>query len=137
MSGLLSLIFTLPALAQEDTAAEVSAEPEAPIAEPLTPAAGSVSEIQIQGLKRVEEAAIMAAVGLRPGEQLAPWKIKRDIKSVYNTGYVDDVRVTIERADDGVVVVFTVDEKPAIRSVRLAGNKKLDEDALMEVIDML
>ena len=35
MSGLLSLIFTLPALAQEDTAAEVSAEPEAPLAEPL------------------------------------------------------------------------------------------------------
>ena len=137
MSGLLSLVLTLPALAQEDAAAaEAPAEPAVPIAEPLTPAVGSVSEIQVQGLKRVEEAAIMAAVGLRPGEQLASWKIKRDIKSVYNTGYVDDVQVDIQRAGDGVIVVFTVDEKPAIRSVRLAGNKKLDEDALMEVIDI-
>ena len=168
MTGLISLVLTMPSLAQDDTtpddvpattadvpaptpAAETAertppavlsepeaapGEPEAPIAEPLTPAAGIVATIRISGLKRVEEAAILAAVGLRQGEELASWKVKRDIKAIYNTGYVDDVRVTTERTADGMVVVFAVDEKPAIRSVRLSGNKKLDEDALMEVMDI-
>ena len=152
MTGLLALILSMTALAQEDGTPETGetgepavepappiaepAEPAPPIAEPLTPATGTVSEIRIAGLKRVEEAAILAAVGLRQGEQLAAWKVKRDIKSIYNTGYVDDVRVDTIRTPDGLVIVFTVNEKPAIRSVRLSGNKKLDEDALMEVIDI-
>ncbi|RME22298.1 MAG: outer membrane protein assembly factor BamA, partial [Deltaproteobacteria bacterium] len=36
----------------------------------------------------------------------------------------------------GVVVTFEVDEKPAVREVRLKGNKKLDDDAINEVIDI-
>ena len=35
-----------------------------------------------------------------------------------------------------VVVTFEVDEKPAIRDITISGNKKLDEDALREVIDI-
>lgn len=99
-------------------------------------AAGVVSEIRVVGLKRVDEAAVMAAVGLRVGEQLADWKLRRDVKAVYNTGYVDDVRVDVRSTSDGAVVTFAVDEKPAVRAVRLSGNKKLDEDALREVLDI-
>lgn len=99
-------------------------------------ATGVVSEVRIIGLRRVDEAAIMAAVGLRVGEPLADWKLQRDIKAVYNTGYVDDVRVHIAQEGDGTVVTFAVDEKPAVRAVRLSGNNKLDEDTLREIIDI-
>jgi outer membrane protein insertion porin family len=113
------------------------ATPEAPIAGPLDVAEGTVSSVRIVGLKRVEEAALLAAVGLRVGEQILPWKIARDIKSVYSTGFVDDVRVLLSDGPDGTVsVTFQVDEKPAIREVKFEGNKKLDDDALREVVDI-
>jgi outer membrane protein insertion porin family len=140
MSAMLTLILST-ALAQQP-----APDAEAPISEAeqlLSPmggrpaaAVGTVSELRVIGLKRVDEAAILAAVGIRVGEELTDWKLQRDIKAVYNTGYVDDVRIDLGLGPEGTVVTFAVDEKPAVRAVRLSGNKKLDEDALREVLDI-
>lgn len=102
-------------------------------------AQGTVASVQVEGLKRVEEAAILTAIGLRPGEPVEAWKVQRDIKAVYGTGFVDDVVVDVSPESDGsdtVVVTFFVDEKPAIREVLIDGNKKIDDDSLMEVVDI-
>jgi len=161
-SWLLHLCLGGPAWAQEPPPADpAEAAPaaapapaaEAPAALPTPPAPapapstfdakpgaveGRVGEIKITGLKRVEEPAIAAAITLVLGEQLTSEKLQRDIKKVYQTGFVDDVRVSLEPmgATGQMQVVFLIDEKPAIREVRLEGNKKLDEDALREVIDI-
>jgi outer membrane protein insertion porin family len=100
------------------------------------PAEGTVSRVEIVGLRRVEEAAILDAVLLRAGESLEEWKVRRDLRAIWSTGFVDDV--IVERVDtpEGVVVRFVVKEKPAVRDVRIAGNKKIKEDDLKEVVDI-
>jgi len=130
-----------PAFGQESTEAEPSVESEAPVPVALN---GRIVDVRITGLRRVEEAALMAAVGIRSGELLANWKVRRDLVAIYETGFVKDVQVDVSAAPDSdpnadypeVVVTFTVAEKPAIRDVTISGNKKLDEDALREVIDI-
>lgn len=120
--------FAPVALAQEDFRAAAPAV-----------AGGTVASVQVEGLKRVEEAAILTAIGLRPGEAVESWKVQRDIKAVYGTGFVDDVIVDVSpeaAGGDTVVVTFFVDEKPAIREVLIDGNKKIDDDSLMEVVDI-
>jgi outer membrane protein assembly factor BamA len=54
---------------------------------------GKVTRVEITGLKRVEEAVILDSILLRIGEDLEPWKLQRDIKAVWRTGYVQDVVV--------------------------------------------
>ncbi|NOY27877.1 MAG: outer membrane protein assembly factor BamA [Oligoflexia bacterium] len=141
IGSLLALLMGLgqPVLAQE-LPPPVSAQPApspqdsgAPVA-----ASGTVSDVRVVGLRRLEEAAILAAIGLRSGEDVTDWKVRRDIESVWATGFVDDVVVDVSPAADGpgVVVTFRVEEKPAVREVKVKGNKKLDEDALREVIDI-
>lgn len=113
---------------------EAPAEPagdEAPL-----PAAGRLVELQVKGLRRLDEAAILAAIGMRAGEEIQPWKVRRDIESVWATGLVEDVRVERFDAEGGVGLAFVVRERPAVREVRYKGNKKLDEDALNEVVDI-
>jgi outer membrane protein insertion porin family len=97
-----------------------------------------VNSIRVEGNRRVEEAAVLAAVQLRPGERVNPQKIRRDIKGVYRTGFFRDVRVDVAPADSegGVVVSFMVQENPAIREVKLSGTKKIEEDDIREVIDI-
>ncbi len=97
---------------------------------------GKVVDVRLQGLKNVEEAAILATVATRAGTILNPRTIRRDVKAIYQSGFVDDVVVDVQQAPEGLVVTFLIDEKPAIRDVKLSGNKKLDEDALFEVIDI-
>jgi outer membrane protein insertion porin family len=115
------------------------ARAEAPeIARPSA-AQGTVANIKVSGLSRVEEAAIRTAIQLRTGEELADWKIDRDIKAIYATGFVDDVwvdAVPVAGEANAVDVTFVVDEKPAIREVKIAGNKKIDEDSLKEAVDI-
>jgi outer membrane protein insertion porin family len=107
------------------------AHAEAPAA-----ATGVVADVQVVGLKRVEEAALLDAVRLRPGEQLEDWKVQRDLRAIWDTGYVDDVVVRTVPADGGVIVRFEVHEKPAVREVHISGAKKIKEDDLKEAVDI-
>lgn len=101
------------------------------------PAEGTVGSVRVQGTRRIEEAAVLSNIGLRRGDRLNPDKVRRDIKSVWGTGFFDDVVVQmIEREDGAVDLVFQVAEKPAIRDVRIEGNKKLEEDDIREVMDL-
>jgi outer membrane protein insertion porin family len=97
---------------------------------------GKIIDVQLKGLRNVEEAAVLAVMATRAGALANPRTIQRDIKAIYRSGFVDDVVVEVEPAEGGIVVTFLIDEKPAIREVKVAGNKKLDEDALFEVIDI-
>ncbi|MEZ4239543.1 MAG: outer membrane protein assembly factor BamA [Myxococcota bacterium] len=100
------------------------------------PAEGTVSRVAVQGNRRIEEAVVLAAIGLRRGESLSPEKVRRDLKAVYDTGFFEDVVVELVDADDGVMVRFVVTEKPAVREVRIEGNKKINEDDIREVLDV-
>lgn len=106
---------------------------------PPVPAEGTVSRVTIEGNRRIEEAVVIAAVGLRRGESLTAEKIRRDLKAVFATGFFEDVTVELlkdDTADGGVRVIFRVVEKPAVREVRIEGNKKIDEDDIREVLDV-
>ncbi len=105
-------------------------------AAPPVPADGTVTRVTVEGTRRIDEAVVLAAVGLRRGEALSPEKVRRDLKAVYATGFFEDVVVELVDDDEGVRVRFTVTEKPAVREVRLEGNKKIDEDDIREVLDV-
>lgn len=108
----------------------------AAVAAPPTPAEGEVLQVEVEGTRRIDEAAVLAAIGLRRGEQINPQKVRRDLKSVYDTGWFRDVVIDLEQKDGGVIVRFLVTEKPAIREVKIEGNKKLDEEDIREVIEV-
>ncbi len=112
---------------------------------PLPPAAREldwegmeVSSVRVEGNRRVEEAAVLAAIQLRQGQRLSEQRIREDIKSVYRSGFFRDVRVDVTPADleGGAVVTFLVQENPAVREVVISGNKKIEEDDIREVIDI-
>jgi outer membrane protein insertion porin family len=101
------------------------------------PAEGTVADVQVTGLRRVEEAALLDLVRLRAGEQLDEGKIQRAIRAIWGSGFVDDVVVQLVPAPaGGSIVRFDVHEKPAVREVKLSGAKKIKEDDLEEAVDI-
>ncbi len=108
-----------------------AAATSAPIA-----ASGTVTRIEVVGLQRVEEAAILDAISLRPGEELADWKLQRDLRAIWRTGFVADVVFRLVAEGSGQLLLVSVKEKPAIRSWSIEGEKKIKEDDLKEVIDI-
>lgn len=100
------------------------------------PAEGEVVRVEVRGTRWIEEAAVTRNIGLRAGEQLTAAKVRRDLKAVYRTGFFRDVVVETEPVEGGVLVIFAVEEKPAVVDVRVEGNKKIDEEDIREVIDV-
>lgn len=104
---------------------------------PLADVSGTVSSIVFQGTKRIDPFIVRSALQISVGEKVDSKKIQGSIRAIYRTGYFEDVRVESFKEKSGAIrLLFTVKEKSAIRSVSLKGNKKLDDDALNEVLDI-
>ena len=149
--ALLALIMSGPAQAQDapavdeaspstETTAEQAVAPSPSVGVPEA-IRGHIAEVRFTGLRRVEEAAMLAAVGMRAGELVSMGKVQRDLIAVYETGFIEDVNVDVSPApgepvhgQPQVVVTFDLQEKPAIRDTLISGNKKIDEEGLREVI---
>ena len=122
----LSIFFVLllgpfPALAQA---------PESPSREIL------VKEIAIQGNRRIQEAVILGRVSARIGSPFAANRTAEDIRAIFSLGFFDDVQVRVEDFEGGVKLTYVVTERPFVRDVLFAGNKKQDSATLLEKIDL-
>jgi outer membrane protein assembly factor BamA len=78
----LALGLTVPTTA---SAQELEAAAPAPVEGPIV-------AVRITGLRRVEEAALLAVVATRAGGRVDARTIQRDVKAIYGSGFVDDVR---------------------------------------------
>jgi outer membrane protein insertion porin family len=93
-----------------------------------------VVEVEIRGNRRIEADAIKTHIVTRAGEILRPEQLRKDLRSVYDMGYFYDVRIDLEEVPGGVKVIFSVDERPAIREVQIKGNRAIDTEQLEEAV---
>jgi outer membrane protein insertion porin family len=114
-------------------AAPVSAQPRAPQA----PAAAAqrqivLRELAVEGHRRIQEAVILGAVQSKVGGQFNPATLSDDLRAIFALGFFDDVQMRIEDFEGGVKVTFVVVERPFVRDVDFAGNKKVTTEVLRE-----
>ncbi|HUG37404.1 MAG TPA: outer membrane protein assembly factor BamA, partial [Candidatus Limnocylindrales bacterium] len=124
----LSIFFALLALA---LAAPVPAQTPPSTQPPI-----AVKDLAVQGNRRVQEAVILGRVTTRVGSAFSPTRLAEDIRGVFALGFFDDVQVKVEDFEGGVKVTLTVTERPFVRDIQFAGNKKVDTAALLEKIDL-
>lgn len=106
------------------------------VATPIGTPSGIVSEIEVVGTQRIDPTAVRAEVTFGPGDELTAARVRQLVKAVYATGFFEDVRIEVAPAESGVKLIIKVDEKPAVILVKLAGNKKLSEEDIREVLDI-
>lgn len=97
---------------------------------------GTIDKITISGNTRIDTVAIERKISSREGAPYSPDDIKEDIRSIYSTGYFDDVSVDLSDTASGKVLTFTVTELPFIRKIELRGNKELGEDSLSTLLTL-
>jgi outer membrane protein insertion porin family len=93
-----------------------------------------IESISIKGNRRIEDDAILAVITSQEGTVYNPSMLDRDLKSIYQMGYFEDVQIDVGHGRRGTIVIFEVTEKPSISEVRFEGNKKVKEEDLREVL---
>lgn len=98
--------------------------------------ASVVEDVLVEGNQRIEDDAILRVVHTRPGDDYDPDALSRDLESIFEMGYFEDIRVASREGDDGKVVIFSVEEKPTIRLIEFSGNLVYDDEELQENMDI-
>jgi outer membrane protein insertion porin family len=93
-----------------------------------------VRSIDIRGNRRVEEPTIRFYISTRVGEPFSVPRLRRDIKKIYDLGFFRDVKVDVAPFEGGLRVIFIVEEKPSIASVRFVGNKNVETEDIQEKV---
>src|SRR5215468_4363450 len=93
---------------------------------------GPIVRIDIKhlGPVSVSDDLIRANIRVKVGDPYRRLAIDDDIRNLYGTGLFYNIRVTEDRAPDGVVLTYTVQSKPRLTEIRFQGNKKFSDTKL-------
>ncbi len=95
---------------------------------------GRIDRIAISGNRRVDAEAIMRKVISKAAEEFSPDNVKEDIRSIYGTGYFDDVSADLSDTASGKVLTFIVKEMPFIKKIEWKGNSEIKDEKIKEVV---
>ncbi len=87
-----------------------------------------VSDIRVEGLQRISAGTVFAAMPLNVGDRVDAEVLASTIRSLFQTGNFDDVRI----AREGSVLVVQVQERPSISEIKIDGNKALKTEQLLD-----
>jgi outer membrane protein insertion porin family len=94
-----------------------------------------VESIEFHGNRRIRRDSLLARIFTRQGDPYNPDSLNRDFQALWNTGYFDDVTLSVEDSPNdpnGKIVIFTVQERPAIRQIKYKGNKSVSESDILD-----
>jgi outer membrane protein insertion porin family len=74
----------------------------------------SAIEIRYNGAPSVEERRLRACIGLRKGNPYSSERADDDIRSIFESGFVDDVRISATLDGESVQITMHIDPRPMI-----------------------
>ena len=96
-----------------------------------------ITQIDVVGARKVEEATVRFKLKSRVGDPYSPEVVREDIKGLYSLGYFENIEVRADIFEGGLKLTFVLHEKPSIQSLRIVGNRKLAADKIRAKIDLV
>jgi outer membrane protein insertion porin family len=94
-----------------------------------------VERLDLVGNRSVRTDTLRALISLNPGDPYSVEAVRRDVRSLWNTGF-DDVRSEVQDSPDrpdAKIVTFIVREKPIVASIDYTGIKSISESDIQKV----
>ena len=124
ITAIVLLVLFLPAL-----------QAQAPSQQPSTGDSADptiIEDIVFRGNRRVRSATLRARIFSQPGDVYDEAALRRDFHALWNTGFLDDIRMVVSDGEEGQIVTFYVREKKTIRSIEYVGNKSVQLSDILE-----
>ncbi|GMV36359.1 MAG: hypothetical protein AMXMBFR61_08670 [Fimbriimonadales bacterium] len=99
-------------------------------------AAGTVTEVAINGLKNIAVETVQAAMKLKVGEEFSDTLLLQDAAAIQGLGLFQNVLPYAEPTPGGVRVVVDLVENPVIEKIRFVGDIVVPEEELRKVMTL-
>ncbi len=94
--------------------------------------ASKINKIDYDGNQRISDQTIFAYLKLNSGDSYNQTKVDESIKSLFNTGFFSDVKITLT----GATLKVHVKENPMISKIYFDGNKRIEDNDLNQELLM-
>ncbi len=91
-----------------------------------------IERIDIRGNRRIPEDSIRFHIQSRPGEPYEEARLEFDLRSLFKTGYFENIEIQERDGDTGKILTFILKEKPIIRGIEYSGNKSFTEANILD-----
>ncbi len=85
----------------------------------------SLADVLVEGNLTIETAAIKKLISIQPGRPASSLQIKKDLSKLYETKWFVSVEPRYRRTPQGLVLIYSVVERPMIKRVEYRGNKRI------------
>ncbi len=89
-----------------------------------------LNDVQVSGLERIAAGTVLSNIPVRVGETFDDRMTANLVRSLYKTGFFDDVKVSRR----GNVLLVKVQERPAVGDITVSGNKSIKDEALLAAL---
>jgi outer membrane protein insertion porin family len=110
---------------------------ETAVREPERSPVGDVLiDVRVEGNATIESGAVLAVVRSQIGRPVDETQIKEDLRALYATRWFYSVERRYRVADDGLILIFRVVERPIVRKVEFRGNRRTRTSHLLKQINI-
>jgi len=92
--------------------------------------------IRYSGAKTVDEARLRGHMAVRAGQKYSASRLDDDVRTLYESGLVDDVRFFVEPLGDSVKVIAEVQSRAQVVAIGFLGNQKFSDRKLAGVTEL-
>lgn len=93
-------------------------------------------EIQYVGPQTISKERVAAQLRTKAGQVYSESTAEQDIRALYSTGAVQNVRIFAERLGDGVKVIVVLQTRSHISEIEIVGAEKISPKRLRKSIDL-
>ena len=90
--------------------------------------------IRVVGYQTVAPDTIAHYLGIKVGDPYDPEKLRQNFPSLWEAGLLENAKIEAERSPEGVTLVVTIEERPLVKDVDFAGNKKLSTSQIKDAL---
>lgn len=94
--------------------------------------APKVARVEIAGSHQMPDGSYLFYVSTKPGDAYDDLRLRGDFRRLWETGFLDDLRLEVADAPEGKVVTFRVAERVRVRIVDFRGSKQLSDSTINE-----
>jgi outer membrane protein insertion porin family len=105
------------------------ATPRSARAQALAPS-DTVEKVDLQGNQFLQKETLLFYVSTKAGDRFDEARLKEDFRRLWDTGFLDDMRVDVFDTARGKSVVFTIKERKRVQIVDYRGTKALSTSTI-------
>jgi len=95
-----------------------------------------IEALRIRGNRRVDVRDVEANMRLRVGLPCTDEEVAQDARSLWNTGFFDDIVFAATPEGDGIALTLQLRERPSVAAILFDGNDEVSEEDLDERVTM-